>query len=489
MPPTSTASTDEQRLTTDDQTIMSVETTTNRPESIDSDQPTELALPPETRCLMRWLDEQPYFESFEYTDIARGLDSASGWGHVDRERTHLAYVAPMYDRDTRACYDSQADVADAWDDLKFPTHRISRMSDDSHAALLYTNSSFRTRDGWETEVNYSAHQYADGRGRIEHYGTTCAIRTRNGLVLANSQDYALGRARLTYPEYDEMLPLSSMAELLSAERLYDIVEVTTHEHPSFPYLTGTRLAHFSSGHALLIGRDETARNYHERTFGVPLDPDEAAEAASLDNPLDILMPDIVAQHVADGYEVVGSQDYGSPYRDGREGSVIVRQGEWFFVPTPDFEPDEYVRNTRGGADYDRTKRPIGERLAQLPNQCPVCEGTAFHYDTDDVVSCEAPDCDYETQIQRYDEEFLHAYGSFVYNTDTPLENHCPRDIHESADGTVHVRGTVRHRGSDHHMLNFDDWHLAVSSRFEGVVFDTSTPNFGRSRSRGGLRYD
>jgi hypothetical protein len=89
----------------------------------------------------------------------------------------------VYEPVTRAV-GSQREVGNRWARGELPVHEIDR---DGRARL---------RTGTE---NYVGYQYPDGYGYTKHYGVTNAVRTRHGVFILNPNDYAKGRAILTYP--------------------------------------------------------------------------------------------------------------------------------------------------------------------------------------------------------------------------------------------------------------------------------------------------
>lgn len=487
-----------------------------------------LDFPAATPDLVTWLEDQPRFYETTKTYTVR-YGSYPNRTRFQREQTHQVYVRPDYDISTRASYQSQQDVADAWEEMQFPVHNL-----DAGDAHLYTRSSYtegyeeiesglsasrweatdrrgRVEDGYrvvtDTTINYAAFQHPDGSGRIEHYDRLAAVRTRSGEVLCNSEDFAKGRALLTRPSGDTdsswdrstsypTIPLTSLRQVLdgTARTLYDITTVTSHETQRSCYSSRTvYVVHFQQDDdGLLIGYDETAKSGYERTFATWLDADELAQLRAEDDPMDLLKPDIVAAYEQRGYDIMGSQSYGNPYKSRFEGESIVRQGEWFFVPMDeDFEPDaEITKHTSGGAIYESRIKDKEERIKQLPTECPECGGTSFEW-IDDVTCTE---CDWSKDPERYEQVYVGSHGAFHYNTDQPMESHVPRDLAIEDDGSLYVRGTVRHADNDHHMVNFENWHLAVTHDRQGIVFNTKPPENPSGRSGGRstgrrVRYD
>lgn len=109
-------------------------------------------LPATAGVLLRWLDEQPGFIEVERTyTLRKGED---GWttGYVSSRRTAtaidrtqhaLVHVDADYEPSSRKSFDSQKDVADAWEEMQFPTHNVTERNG-RLAAELYTLSSYTT---------------------------------------------------------------------------------------------------------------------------------------------------------------------------------------------------------------------------------------------------------------------------------------------------------------------------------------------------------
>lgn len=106
------------------------------------------------------------------------------------------YPVDVYEETTRAKHDSQRDVTRAWCDGKLPTHNTN-----GEACVLYSSR------------NFKGYQYPDGSGKLKHYSTTEAIRTRNGLVINNLECWSKGWARCSPParsNRDHSLPLTTL---------------------------------------------------------------------------------------------------------------------------------------------------------------------------------------------------------------------------------------------------------------------------------------
>lgn len=257
-----------------------------------------------------------------------------------------------YHKTNRSTYNSQKEVTDAWASGAFPVKNYNPEKGDKAVDLTCS-------------ANFYGRQQRDGSGQLYHYNTLEAIRTRNGLVINNRQCWSRGFAHCTPPRGDDRdasLPLDAIRDMIRKYEfsIYDIVRIRGDREQG-------KIVHFDSGEqvAVFVGRDSTARDsdvYLTLLEGVEITvkPYEVEET--------ILKPDEV---IESGYPVVGSDEYvrtrfrdpdqetierenlvevetyyGSKwhnkkfYRESMRGSVVVRHGEWFFVPAPEFEPGE-----------------------------------------------------------------------------------------------------------------------------------------------------
>jgi len=121
----------------------------------------------------------------------------------------------VYEETTRATGNQQW-VADHWAAGELPIHSTS-----GQTVTLYTSSG-----------NFTGYQYTDGHGKLEHYSTVEAIRTRSGLVISNNQCYSKGWAHCSVPrDRDGNYPLTGLQDELRTEDedIYDIVEINDDE--------------------------------------------------------------------------------------------------------------------------------------------------------------------------------------------------------------------------------------------------------------------
>jgi hypothetical protein len=317
--------------------------------------------------------------------------------------TDTSVPHPRYESTSRACYDRQDDVARAWAEGKYPPHNEGR---------LYSSENFRGQ------------HHPDGAGTLWHYRTREAIRTKSGLIINNSECWSRGFAHCSpAPEADYRLPLSAIEAqtergvVLHRRRkganAYRITDVKSEDDPRSGAYGRWYIAEIE-GHSggIGVGTDRTARNGGRFTVDLPPFVVEYAEAEGVRKAIiEYLRPDAVSaatrgtEAFPDGLPVVTSDEYRKYdlteeeaeahreaggktsvreywYRPDRtvnhqmhradlQGSVIVRQGEYFFVPRPETDPTELpgAEKTRwalGSHKHNRaavqTESPSGERL-------------------------------------------------------------------------------------------------------------------------------
>lgn len=488
----------------------------------------QFELPATTPELIRWLDEKPNFVEIEREKrvrVSKELRTLMSHDPTDRPRitearnnritrvtTELLFVHPDYELTGRACYDSQAEVCAAWEDMQFPAHNRTRV-ERIHGAELYSWSStsaprrrfaFRgeTRNSDPT-INYHAVQHPAGHGAIQHYDAIAAVRTKSGLVLVNEQDFATGFAKMTRPdEYDNELPLTGIRSVISTapETLYDIERVTadktdtTYTTTSDPIgghdvVTGVRkhwsndrqtmLVEFSTGAKVVLLWDSTAKDAAERKAGFYLPPEEAAIIQTASDALDLLQPIDVLQARERNLDVIPADEYAGDdlsFHGPALGDAIIRQGEWYLIPMPeDFDPKAPifkplpVPNRQSSWDVSLIEDELPDVLDiadvdghadTLPTECPDCGAGGLEVNArQPIATC--PDCGTATVYDEdtFDDILVDAQDEYVRNTYAEryrearktLDSHVPRDLAVTEDG-IYVRGTFRHVPSS----SFDD---------------------------------
>jgi len=433
--------------------------------------------------------------------------STNDSGNDDDENTvpETEWSAIDYEDTNKKAYGSQQDVADAWEEGKFPTHNMNREG----GAVLYTgtpgtsrrsrgrgvfgsssNSSSDTpwsnRGARGTECNFYGVQNADGSGTLWHYSTREAIRTQDNVVISNQQCWSSGFAHCSKPDYDYEVPFDAVSTHLdSGDTVFDIAGVigqpeTTASYSGYNEEFRTRTSKNAAGsvvivngneqsYGIYVGRDRSIIN-GESHFSFRLTAEQVESIDNASDALDMLTPnkvqvsdlDVVDSHLfakthLDESEIKAHKEAGgkvsesnSYYRDRMlnrqqfradlQGNVIVRHGEWFFIPVPDASPDESgMQYAAKKMDNHKAMRYHGAR-SPPPSECLYCGGS-FHMDNDGEMSC----------------------------------NDCGNDI----ERYIYVRGQIVHMNNDHNAVNLGEtWHLAVKHDVDVRTYDSNPSNGG-----------
>lgn len=387
---------------------------------------------------------------------------------------------PRYSPSNRKSHPSQQEVADAWADGEYPTHN----ADASGEAVLYTGTplTHRTHNGPDgTNTNFYGVQSPDGTGVLWHYATREAIRTENGLILQNHQCWSTGFAHCSHPDYDAVVPLSAVESFLDdGDDVFGITEVINQPEEVEGYHGDTRTRHrardsivvHESGYGVAIGYDQSATDSDGHfAFRLPeWEVDRARDVGVSTAISDALTPDAVD---TSDLSVVDSAEFSKTRLDDRElaaheraggqtseiergwldnyranrqmfradlqGNVIVRQGDVFFIPRPDADPD------LAGANYATEK--MGNHRAQrfngavspLPDACPHCSGS--------------PD------------------GTFRFDMESSGDVSC-RDCGADVPRPVYARGLIRHTSNDHNAVNLGEtWHEVITHDRDVLTYD------------------
>lgn len=395
-------------------------------------------------------------------DLLAWLDSDGTDGLTERVPTATGetLVDPRYTESTRSTYDSQRECARAFERWHYKPGRLTR-------PRRYGNPGRDVPyfEGYSSS-NYEYRQYVDGTGEIWHYGTRACIRTVEGKIFNNRQDYGAGFAHVTHPSSDyPPVPLDGIERVLDETDvdadIFDITDVHT-----------ARDARLSTGrtrgarHPLLVElrddnggvvviRDSTTKDRDARLCGFYVTADEIRQARTVFDLEDLLVPEEVRRS---GYPVV-PVDQMVPYRSSHyapthgkddRGEVAQRQGEWFFVPVDEFD----VAVADGG----------------LPRTCAHCGASAFEV-IDAVTTCKA--CGH----QHVDPD-SHDGWRDTLDSHQPTK-YVPPMPDDSDRVAGYVRGTARHDRNEHYMGRFGDtWHKAVTHGRDVLVFDLSTRGTG-----------
>lgn len=228
-------------------------------------------------------------------------------------------IPDEYNPVRKARYSSQRQVTQAFINGKFPTHNVVKMGvSDKLAGKIYSSD------------NFKGYLYSEGKGKIMHYRTKETIRTKNGLIIVNSQCYSGGFAHCSPPSHsrrDGTLPLTTINREID-NSMYDIVSVESGDKYGSP-----TLAEFEDSSGVAVINDETSKRRGSVVFKVT-----KKEMEELNDPAEL--PKLLKPELVEYYE-----DYG---RD------VVRQGEWFFVPQEDLEvpKDKVIKRLKQCRDSD-----------------------------------------------------------------------------------------------------------------------------------------
>jgi hypothetical protein len=398
-------------------------------------------------------------------------------------------VPADYTETSRACYDSQQDVADAWAAGHFPTHNTDR----NGSAYLYCG---QTRSSERAEVvgsstNFHGIQRTDGSGVLMHYSTREAVRLTDGTIIDNQQCWATGFAHCSHPpSVDYKLPLDVVEVYLddrhSLEDIQDVYGQPTYSYKSGELHESIKVADsivvIESEHArygIYFGRDNSIANGNEYT-AIRLSREQLQQVPK-ENPELVPKMFLRPPEVQDSFrKVVDSGEYTKTrlsaleadqhescggnitveerrysernynyqhFRADMQNTCIVRQGEWFFIPLEeDFSPDSITgtQEARDMLDNHVADRRWGA-CSPLPTECENCGASDMTIQKDGSIDC----------------------------------NDCGSDIERA----IYVRGQISHLNDDHDAVNLGDrWHMAVTHDQEVMMYDDN-PTVSSRRSR------
>lgn len=391
----------------------------------------------------------------------------------DSEASDTRVPHSFYHPVSRRSYSDQRGVTEAWVSGAYPTHNA-----DDGEAVLYTGSP----DDPDAVVvgrdtNFHGVQRPDGSGVLWHYDTREAIRLTNGIIIDNSQCWATGFAHCSSPHDSHYeLPLDAVEAIMddgdSWEQMCGVVGQDS-DPDEWNHVAGSVVDFGTYG--VYVGRDPSIINGdgkmvfrvdgrllgHAKAEGTgsmlerALTP-EAVSASGLDvvdsaeyvkSRLD---SDEHKAHVDAGGKMVESESRYSDhfinplhYRADLQGEVVVRHGEWFFIPMPDLDPQQLgVSDASHILDNHQPVRD-GGMVMPYPTECEACASTSF--ELFDGREAECRECG--------------------FNFERP----------------IYVRGEVRHLDGDHNAVNLGDtWHRAVTHDRDVLIYD---PNPGRDDAR------
>lgn len=277
-----------------------------------------------------------------------------------------------YEKTNKKAYGSQRECARAWGRMKWPTH--NSMSAEESAGVPHTARSDGRTVGADrmAEVyssdNFRGYQFDVGAGVLMHYRTRESIRTKHGLTINNHQCWAGGFAHCSpAPNADATVPLSAVQNFLEDNHsIYDISAVGGGLHNP----TGLAVEIDGGDYYVFIGRDPSIINgdsyFAFRKGGFPYAGFHSRDSEFISDFIEKeLTPDPVLEsdlavvdsaeytktylnnaerenHIKHGGNVVESNSRWrdrlinrQQYRADLRGNVIVRHGEWFFIPMSD----------------------------------------------------------------------------------------------------------------------------------------------------------
>ena len=405
-----------------------------------------------------------------------------------------SYGKITYIESNKKAFGSQQEVADAWSEGKFPTHNMT----EDGSAVLYSGTPQSRRSfgdaNWSDEgrrpdeargfnTNFYAVQNPDGSGTLWHYTTRECIRLEDGTVINNQQCWSTGFAHCSVPDdVDYNIPLSAVEEHLNSEdgvrhingvlgqpesyqrETYDgeIETVTSNRAKnSIVIIAGEK-----ETYGIYLGRDPSIIN-GESNFSFRLTKDQVQDCDSPSDALDLLTPNAVEKsdmEVVDSAEFTKSRlseeeleahtncgghtsESNSSWRDHQinrqqyradlQGKVIVRHGEFFFIPRPDLD-EVHEQGTSEAAEFmgnHRAMRFHGARMP-LPTECENCGESDIDLGEHD---------DTETRC-----------------------NSCGEEIERS----VFTRGQISHATNDHNSVNLGEtWHEVVRHDADVMLYD------------------
>lgn len=275
---------------------------------------------------------------------------------TEQQTTTTDVPHDRYHKTSRSVYNSQQEVADAWAEGAFPVKNYNPENGDKAVEL-------------DCSANFRGVQQADGHGQLYHYRTLEAIRTRNGLIINNQQCWSRGFAHCSTPRnVDHALPVDAIRNMLRDHNvtadgsrpldIYDIRAVTGQRDAGRKVIFNT-----DADFQIFVGRDSTARDadaYIMALTGDETDIEPGKVEKELLRPekvKDADMPVVGADEYtktrfrdpseetiqAEGLEHI-TDSWRDHYRNHKlyraelRGDVIVRHGEWFFIPRPGFKP-------------------------------------------------------------------------------------------------------------------------------------------------------
>lgn len=136
------------------------------------------------------------------------------------------YRGDYYEKTTKRV-GSQQDVANRWAQGKIPEKEVDTSINSRGSKRMSTKTNLVSGSR-----NFKGYHQPDGTGKLKHYSTIEAIRTKNLLVISNTECWARGMAHCSVPSSSivpngrESLPLSQWSASTDIDHsMYDIVNV------------------------------------------------------------------------------------------------------------------------------------------------------------------------------------------------------------------------------------------------------------------------
>lgn len=377
----------------------------------------------------------------------------------DHDVPHERYI-PV----NRLKYDSQDQVALAWALGFYPKPKQTTVS---RRGIRRSHEKEITRRNLYSSENFKGQQNNDGSGVLRHYNTREAIRTQSGLIISNVQCWSAGFAKCSTPPSDMIdyqLPLDAIENMASdqGERI-NLVELT---EDNFLYYESSREFILQFGDfAIMVGADSSSLHGRSR-FVCYLEMDELVkhEAYTVQAVMDrIMKPDEVKQAEQDGLVVRDSSEFTQTTFRNPSDEVIEREGLEF--DSESYNGDQIYRNHKA-------------YLPSLQGDCIVRQGEYFFIPTE-LPENAGDFCMEEIENGAIEVDPALWEESGTWNSASMLGSHNASEMKITLTGELYVRGSVTHDSNDHNMISLGDtWHRVVTHGIPSLSVDTGPRNGG-----------
>jgi hypothetical protein len=384
----------------------------------------------------------------------RQLSASKG----DHDVPHERYI-PV----NRLAYDSQDQVALAWSLGFYPATKTSKSED------RFGRTTTTTRNDLYSSENFTGRQNADGSGELMHYSTREAIRTQSGLIIDNVQCWSAGFARCSTPPssmIDYRLPLSAIENMASDQgKRVELTELT--EDQIIDYESSREFLIDFGDFAIMVAEDSSAINHGSR-FACFITKDQLGSITRVQGVKErILKPDEVKQAERDGFMIMDSNGF-TKTRFRNPGDEVVELEDLTF----------HTESYNGSEIYHNRKA----YLPSLQGECIVRQGEYF------FIPTELPDNagDFCTEDIKLDDDDrgIELDGSFYEiprrrSLPSILGSHNASEMKITLDGKLYVRGQVKHDTNDHNMIHLGEtWHRVVTHGIPSLSVETGPRNRG-----------